>query len=232
MQMLNVWLDSTIAEHVSDEKNSWEPQIFWAKYFHHLLVHLNSCVARLWIALFFRWVGFTHLGPLLVRPRLKWFSSEMKKIFRMKKYFVTFAASQQTRPCGSYSWKGWRWGWDLSSWSVRQMLREWHSWSCFRTERGSGGCSNPWTEPCWRWRSCSRREGWKIQRCKISARSEPILESFSVCLHIYIVHIFMVWLDRFCQERFQIERIENISKHWKYFAKLILSQLWSDLKNN
>ena len=43
----------------------------------HLLVHLNSWVARLWMALFFRWVGFTHLGPLLVRPRLEIFSSRI-----------------------------------------------------------------------------------------------------------------------------------------------------------
>ena len=39
--------------------------------FINLLVHLNSCVARLWMALFFRWTGFTHRGPELVRPRLR-----------------------------------------------------------------------------------------------------------------------------------------------------------------
>ena len=39
--------------------------------FINLLVHLNSCVARLWMALFFRWTGFTHRGPELVRLRLR-----------------------------------------------------------------------------------------------------------------------------------------------------------------
>ena len=39
--------------------------------FVNLLVHRNSWVARLWMALFFRWTGLTHLGPLLVSPRLR-----------------------------------------------------------------------------------------------------------------------------------------------------------------
>ena len=37
----------------------------------NLLVHLNSCVARLWIALFFKWAGLSQRGPLLVSPRLR-----------------------------------------------------------------------------------------------------------------------------------------------------------------
>ena len=57
-----------------------------AKYFPNLLVQRNSWVARLWIALFFRWVGFTHRGPLLVRPRLQRFSAKLKNIL-IKKIF-------------------------------------------------------------------------------------------------------------------------------------------------
>ena len=87
----------------------------------NLLVHLNSWLARLWMALFFRWVGLTQRGPLLVSPRLKYFHWLDWEIFSWQ-IIITFAASPQTRPCDNYSWRGLRSGWDSSGWKWMEII--------------------------------------------------------------------------------------------------------------